>query len=91
METPAISNTKIANLILNGRRTSITGSFPVIKKTEIEYKRSGYITHVGYAPYYNGVSYCKKCADMVVKPYVHSYNGHDYYQCAKCQTFNYVN
>lgn len=90
METPTILNTKIANLILNGKRTSITGSFPQVKKTEREYRMSGYRTHVGYALFYNGVSYCKKCSDMVVKPYIQSNNGHGYYQCAKCETINYV-
>ena len=68
METPTILNTKIANLILNGKRTSIQGSFPR-KKQRVSHVD---IEHVGYALFYNGVSYCKKCSDMVVKPYIQS-------------------
>jgi len=86
--TPTISNTKIAQLIVNGRPVE-RGSFPAMKSLEKNYK--GYNTHVGYAPFFNGMHYCKGCSELVVKPYVGNYQGHQYYRCFKCQTINYVN
>lgn len=87
-ETPTVYNVKIAQLIVNGQCID-TGTFPAMKCKERDYR--GYKTHVGYAPYYSGTCFCKNCADMVVKPYVLSYQGHQYYRCSKCQTINYVN
>lgn len=88
--TPQVSNTKIANLLVNGMRTDITGSFAYVKQVERQYKLNGYKTHVSYARHAKGICYCEKCMAMVVKPYTHLYNGNEYWKCANCNKINYI-
>lgn len=92
MQTPCFDSVKIACITLGGKPIA-RGSFPVMKAQERDLLRQGYSKqrlHVGYAPYYNGVVYCKKCSDKVVKPWLSEYEGHKYYTCACCGTLNYI-
>ncbi|HLP05109.1 MAG TPA: hypothetical protein VK152_06745 [Paludibacter sp.] len=89
MMTPCIQTEKIARLIVNDKVQG-RGTFPAMKNLEKQFRSAGYRTHVGYADFYNGTCYCKKCGDIVVKPYTYQYQGHQYYKCGKCETVNFV-
>jgi hypothetical protein len=93
MLTPCFDTVKIACLKL-GEKPIDRGTFPLMKIRERELLRQGYSKqrlHVGYAPFYSGVCYCRRCAEMVTKPYLAEYDGHQYYRCGKCETINYIN
>ena len=89
--TPTLSTEAIAALSVNGRLKA-RGTFPAMKLLEREYKKQGYrTTHVGYAPHFKGICYCKGCQAQITNPYVNQYEGHQYFTCKNCSTINYVN
>ena len=83
---------KLGRLYVDGKPYGEDKPFPAqqnIKKLLIQQGYRKETIEIHY-PVYPGVAKCKACFDLVFKPTLKVYQGHEYWTC-KCMRINYIN